>query len=78
MRTPYKELLTKQVQAIGRELIERAADLVGDGDLITDFYIRLNFPQDGRCPTIEVCREHIAKRAVDAKYGWEEFNAKDK
>lgn len=60
----YKEHLVEMVKAAGQEVIERAEDLVGSGDLISDFDIWLRFPQDN-CPTIEVTRSHISKKAVN-------------
>lgn len=58
----FRELLVKMVKASGQELIDRAEDLVGNGDCISDFNIWVRFPTDGRmltaCPTIEVTREH--------------------
>lgn len=69
-QTEFQELLVKTVQACGEELIERAEDLVGDGELlVSNFDISIHFPVDGYrfdgCPTIEVTREHCSKKAVD-------------
>lgn len=65
----FRELLVKMVKASGQEVIDRAEELVGNGDLITDFDIWLRFPTDGRmltsCPTIEVSRSHVSKHAYD-------------
>ena len=62
---PYKERLIEQVKALGQEVIDRAEDLVGDGDLIADFDIWLRFPQDMSFPTIEVNRSHASRRYLD-------------
>jgi hypothetical protein len=62
---PYKEILIEQVKALGQEVIDRAEDLVGDGDLIADFDIWLRFPQDLSFPTIEVKRSHASRRYLD-------------
>ena len=63
----FRELLVEMVKSSGRELIDRAEDLVGNGDLISDFGIRVSFPTDGRmligCPTIEVTRSHVSKKS---------------
>lgn len=59
----YREYLKGLVKAAGKELIERADDLVGNGDLISSFDIWINFPQ-GSVPTIEVQREHVVKEAM--------------
>lgn len=65
----YKETLVAMVKACGEELIERAEDLVGECDHMTDFGIRIYFPIsnynfDG-VPSIEVVRELCAKKATD-------------
>ena len=63
---PYKERLIEQVKALGQEVIDRAEDLVGDGDLIADFDIWLRFPHpDSSFPTIEVNRSHVSRRYLD-------------
>lgn len=60
----YKKHLVEMVKATGQEVIDRAEDLVGSGDLISDFDIWLRFPQDNY-PTIEVTRGHISKKAIN-------------
>lgn len=52
------------------EVMERAEDLVGQGDLISDFSIWFSFPQGGLPPTIEVRREHLSRKA------WEIYTGK--
>lgn len=59
-----REELIKLVKASGQEVIDRAEDLVGDGDTITDFDIWLRFPSTG-CPTVEVARSHVSKNAFN-------------
>ena len=63
----FRELLVEMVKSSGQELIDRAEDLVGNGDLISDFGIRVSFPTDGimftGVPTIEVTRSHISKKS---------------
>lgn len=59
-----REELIELVKASGQEVIDRAEDLIGDGDLITDIDIWLRFPSTG-CPTVEVTRSHASKRAYD-------------
>ena len=65
----FRELLVEMVKSSGRELIDRAEDLVGNGGFISGFGIRISFPTDGRmligCPTIEVTRSHISKKSHD-------------
>lgn len=65
----YRQHLIELVKASGQEVIDRAEDLVGNGDLITDFNIWLWFPQDGNCPTIEVTKEHVSKKAMSVIIG---------
>ena len=61
----YTEHLKELVRSAGKELIRRADDLVGDGDLITDFDIWIKFPPDEPVPKIEVTREYLTKEAID-------------
>ena len=69
----FRKMLVELVKASGQEVINRAEDLVGNGDLITDFSIWIRFPTDGRmvngCPEIEVTRSHIDKCAYDVLIG---------
>lgn len=60
----FREELTSLVKASGQEVIDRAEDLVGNGDLISDFEIRLVFPID-EFPTIKVVRQHLIKNVKD-------------
>lgn len=72
----FRSLLVKMVKAAGQEMIDRAEDLVGNGDLISDFDIWVRFPTDGRtidgCPTIEVTRSHCSKKCMDVLIGMAE------
>jgi len=54
----------KLVKAIGQEVIDRAEDLVGDTEGVTDFDIWLRFPPDS-LPTIEVQRSLASKECFD-------------
>lgn len=63
-KRPYNERLIEQVKALGQEVIDRAEDLVGEGDLIIDFDIWLRFPQ-GDFPTIETTRSYASRRYLD-------------
>ena len=72
--TDFRPRLVEMVKAAGQEVIDRAEDLVGEGDLITDFDIWLRFPMNGRgmfdaCPTIGVTRSHVSKKACDVLIG---------
>lgn len=69
----FRKQLVDMVKACGQEVIDRAEDLVGNGDLISGFSIYLNFPADGSmltsCPTININREYISKNAYDVIIG---------
>lgn len=60
----YNEVLVEQVKALGQEVIDRAEELVSNGDLISEFDIWLRFPHD-MLPTIEVTRSHLSRRYLD-------------
>lgn len=64
MAKEYKQKLTKQVKAVGQELIDRAEDLVGNSGGISDFVLVLSFEQDDM-PKIKLIREHLSVRCVD-------------
>ena len=60
----YRQKLIDMVKAAGQDVIERAVDLVGNGDLICEFDIWLRFPQDG-VPTIELTRSYLSKNYIN-------------
>lgn len=60
----YRQELIEMVKAAGQDVINRAEDLVGNGDLICDFDIRLRFPQNG-LPTIELTRTYFSKDCIN-------------
>ena len=60
----YREQLIELVKASGQEVIDRAEDLVGDGELMTEFTIQLLFPRD-EAPTISTTREYVSKKAME-------------
>ena len=65
----FRNMLVEMVKASGQEVIDRAEELVGSGDLLTDFDIWLRFPIDnGRLsgvPTIELTRSYLSKEGID-------------
>lgn len=61
----YQQELPEMIKAVGQELMDRAEDLAGKGDTISDVTIWIRFPQNGDIPTIEVQREHISKRCLE-------------
>lgn len=60
----YRQKLIALVKAAGQDVIDRAEDLVGNGDLICDFDIWLRFPQNG-VPTIELTRSYLSKNGIN-------------
>lgn len=66
----FRKRLVEMVKASGQEVIDRAEELVGDGDLITDFDIWLRFPIsiDDYAATIEVTRSHLSRKAMDVLF----------
>lgn len=60
----YRQKLIEMVKAAGQDVINRAEDLVGNGDLICDFDIWLRFPQNG-LPTIELTRTYFSKDCIN-------------
>ena len=61
----FRKQLVELVKASGQEVIDRAEDLVGDGELMTEFTILLLFPQDGGVPMISTTREYVSKKAME-------------
>ena len=57
--------MVKIVQAMGREVINRAEDIVGEYDMITDLDVWLRFPIN-ELPTMEVNRSHASKEVFKA------------
>ena len=68
----FREQLVDMVKAAGQEVVDRAEELVGQGELMTDFDIWLRFPLDGRmftgCPTIEVKKSYVNKKSCDVMF----------
>lgn len=60
----YRQKLIELVKAAGQDVIDRAEDLVGNGDLICDFDIWLRFPKNG-VPTIELTRSYLSKNSIN-------------
>lgn len=54
-----RDFIVELVKAAGREIIDRAEDIVGSGNLMTNLNIWIRIPSD-TAPTIEVSREHIS------------------
>lgn len=65
----FRNMLVEMVKASGQEVIDRAEELVGSGDLLTDFDIWLRFPLDnGRVsgvPTIELTKSYLNKEGMN-------------
>lgn len=74
-REEFREKLVELVKASGQEVIDRAEDLVGNGDLMTYFDIHLTFNINERsvvdaCPEIAVTKRYISERAVQKIRNW--------
>lgn len=64
----FKEQMVEMVKATGQELIDRAEELVGEGEAMTDFDIWLSFPCGNNminCPEIQVNRKYINRKGLD-------------
>ena len=68
---PEEKLIEKRractvelVKAAGQEVINRAEDIVGKCDGVTDLSVILTF-NPAMYPSIEVRREHVCKECVD-------------
>ena len=59
----FRKQLVELVKASGQEVIDRAEDLVGEGDALSEFDIWLRFPSDS-IPTIEVSKSYCSKHAI--------------
>ncbi len=69
-----REKLIKIVKALGQEVIDRAEDLVGEGNLITDLDIWLKCYTDFESiPRIEVTRSHASKRIYEIVIGGDDI-----
>lgn len=62
----FEQRIIEQVKACGQELIDRAEDFVGNGDLVSDFTIWIRFPmgESPMFPTIEIQKEYCCKKAI--------------
>ena len=63
-----RQRMIEIVKATGQEVIDRAEELVGTGEYMTDFDIYLAFPMDG-VPTITSRREYASIEAVNVING---------
>lgn len=65
----FRNMLVEMVKASGQEIVDRAEDLVGNGDLLTEFDIRIRFPVGSGTivgvPTIELTKSYMVKGAID-------------
>lgn len=63
MNADNRTRLVEEVKAIGQEIIDRAEDIVGEGDLIRDLTLMASFSSgpEVQVPTLEITREHYSK-----------------
>lgn len=71
MNNAEREFLISLVEAAGQEVIDRAEDLVGNGDGICDFdiWLRFSFDSNGHIdelPRVEVSRVHSVRNSFKA------------
>lgn len=59
----FRKQLVELVKASGQEVIDRAEDLVGEGDALLEFDIWLRFSSDS-IPTIEVSKSYCSKNTI--------------
>lgn len=63
-----REELVLMVKKVGLEVCERAEDLVGDGETLTDMDIWMRFPLN-EYPRIEVTRSYMSREAIGVLTG---------
>lgn len=59
-----RQLMVRLVKAAGYEIVERAEDLVGNCDELTDMDICIRFPLN-EFPRIEVSRTHTSRNSIE-------------
>lgn len=66
----YKATMIDMVKAAGQDLINRAEELVGDGENLDNFDIRIDFGISGgqmtSCPRIEVYKSYQSKECFNS------------
>lgn len=63
----YREELVNNIKSMAKDLDEMAEDLVGTSEFITEFEIRLSFPQGSvGIPTIQLIREYLPRNVLEA------------
>ena len=60
----WRKYLTEQIRSMGLELIDRAEDIVGNGDMMMELDIWLRF-RDNEIPELEVEKRYAAIRTID-------------
>lgn len=65
--------LIRSVQDAGQEIVDRAPDIVGAGEMLSHMTITINFDPEFNMlsPTIEINKEYLCKRAIDRLNGRE-------
>lgn len=62
--------IIKEVKECGQELINKAEDYIGTGDMLTDFTINIHINVTGEeAPSITVTREHYPRTTFDRYRG---------
>ena len=63
--TDYTQKLITDIKLAALEIYERAEELAGDSEGITDFMITINFEQPYILPTITCVKSVVAKNVVE-------------
>lgn len=67
----FKNEMVQRIKEAGQEIIDRAEQMVGDNDLITNVSIHVYFNQPlDTCPTIEWTTEVINKNSSKRLLGY--------
>lgn len=66
----FRTCVVKMVKASGQEIIDKAEELVGNGERMTNLEIRIKIVKDGQLfgadyPDIEVTRGYVSSKAID-------------
>lgn len=68
--TEYTKRLIRDIKLVGAELVQRAEELAGDSELVTDFTIWLRFPADRSFPEIEVQKSLVSQKVLADRSSW--------
>lgn len=63
----FRSNLVELVKAMGQEMIDRAEDIVGNGDVLHSLTVTIDFPVPTfeEAPTLNVSRDYYSRRCFD-------------